>query len=92
MKSIVLYGLKSANDAYACVRYDILGCERMAVNDLKFTASDFAAHYGAIDVVYAVNDHYGLRDHYRAAIKEGHSEQDQIDFKLYLEQVGVRVY
>lgn len=70
MKSIVLYGLKSEKEAYQCTRYEILGCERMSVTDLLFTASD----------------------NYREAIREGHTEQDSIDFKLYLEQVGVRVY
>lgn len=35
---------------------------------------------------------HNLRDNYREAIREGHTEQDSIDFKLYLEQVGVRVY
>ena len=28
----------------------------------------------------------------RESIREGHTEQDSIDFKLYLEQTGVRVY
>ena len=83
MKSIVLYGLKSEKEAYQCTRYEILGCERMSVTDLLFTASDFADHYG-VSIVYAVNDSHNLRDNYR--------EQDSIDFKLYLEQVGVRVY
>ena len=46
MKSIVLYGLKSEKEAYVCSRYEILGCERMSVTDLLFTASDFADHYG----------------------------------------------
>ena len=46
MKSIVLYGLKSEREAYQCTRYEILGCERMSVTDLLFTASDFADHYG----------------------------------------------
>ena len=87
MKSIVLYGLKSEKEAYQCTRYEILGCERMSVTDLLFTASDFADHYG-VSIVYAVNDSHNLRDNYREAIRE----QDSIDFKLYLEQVGVRVY
>ena len=39
MKSIVLYGLKSEKEAYVCSRYEILGCERMSVTDLLFTAS-----------------------------------------------------
>lgn len=91
MKSIVLYGLKSEKEAYVCSCYKILGCERMSVTDLLFTASDFADHYG-VNTVYAANDYHGLRDHYREAIREGHTEQDSIDFKLYLEQVGVRVY
>lgn len=91
MKSIVLYGLKSEKEAYPCTRYEILGCERMSVTDLLFTAGDFADHYG-VSMVYAVNDHHGLRDHYRESIREGHTEQDSIDFKLYLEQAGVRVY
>lgn len=51
----------------------------------------FAVHYG-VSMVYAVNDHHGLRDHYRESIREGHTEQDSIDFKIYLDQVGVRVY
>lgn len=38
MKSIVLYGLKSEKEAYRCTRYEILGCERMSVTDLLFTA------------------------------------------------------
>lgn len=46
MKSIVLYGLKSEKEAYQCTRYEILGCERMSVTDLLFTAGDFADHYG----------------------------------------------
>lgn len=83
MKSIVLYGLKSEKEAYQCTRYEILGCERMSVTDLLFTASDFADHYG-VSIVYAVNDSHNLREH--------HTEQDSIDFKLYLEQTGVRVY
>lgn len=56
MKSIVLYGLKSEKEAYQCTRYEILGCERMSVTDLLFTAGDFADHYG-VNMVYAVNDH-----------------------------------
>lgn len=91
MKSIVLYGLKNEQEAYQCTRYEILGCERMSVTDLLFTASDFADHYG-VGIVYAVNDHHGLRDQFRNAIREGHTEQDSIDFKLYLEQTGIRVY
>lgn len=91
MKSIVLYGLKSEKDAYQCTRYEILGCERMSVTDLLFTASDFADHYG-VSIVYAVNDSHNLRDHYRDAIREHHTEQDSIDFKIYLDQVGIRVY
>ena len=91
MKSIVLYGLKSEKEAYVCSRYEILGSERMSVTDLLFTASDFADHYG-VGIVYAVNDHHGLRDHYRESVREGHTVQDSIDFKLYLEQTGVRVY
>lgn len=85
MKSIVLYGLKSEKEAYQCTRYEILGCERMSVTDLLFTAGDFADHYG-VSMVYAVNDHY------RESIREGHTEQDSIDFKIYLDQAGVRVY
>lgn len=92
MKSIVLYGLKNESNAYQCVRYEILSYDRMTVSDLKFAAADFAQHYGAIDMVYAANDHHGLRDHYREAIATAHTEQDSINFKLYLEQVGVRVY
>ena len=91
MKSIVLYGLKSEKEAYQCTRYEILGCERMSVTDLLFTASNFADYYG-VGIVYAVNDHHGLRDQFHNAIREGHTEQDSIDFKLYLEQTGIRVY
>ena len=41
---------------------------------------------------FAVNDSHNLRDHYRDAIREHHTEQDSIDFKIYLDQVGIRVY
>lgn len=92
MKSIVLYGIGSKENAYQCVRYEILGCERLSISDLKFLASDFANHYDSIDHVYAINDHHGLRDHYREAIRDGHTEADSINFKLYLEQQGVLVY
>lgn len=92
MKSIVLYGLKGEKDAYQCVRYEILGYDRMTISDLKFAAADFAEHVGAIEMVFAANDHHGLRDHYRESIATVHTEQDSINFKLYLEQVGVRVY
>ncbi len=53
MKSIVLYGLKTEKEAYQCTRYEILGCERMSVTDLLFTASDFADHYG-VSIVCAI--------------------------------------
>ena len=43
-----LIWLKIGKGTYQCTRYEILGCERMSVTDLLFTASDFADHYGVV--------------------------------------------
>ncbi len=91
MTDIVLYGLKSARDAYRIVRYKRMHVEKMSINDIKYEAANFAMENGGIDRVYAVDNSYQLVGLYRETIRKNSMEANVI-FKTYLSQVGIRAW
>lgn len=90
MNRIYLYGIASANDKYAIIRYAAVDVETRPIDAIKMEAEILRMEYPTIDAVYAIDARGGLGNDYRRAIKQN-SIEGFIVFKDILERKGIKI-
>ena len=90
MNRIYLYGIASANDNYAVVRYEAVDVQSRPIDAIKEEAEIMRMEYPTVKSVYAIDARGGLGADYRYAIKQNTAE-GYIIFKDILEREGIKI-
>lgn len=94
MKEVFLYGILDAANMYRAVLYRFIketeGESIDIIEEIKAHARSMKESYPSIEEIYAISNHYGLKDDYRRSLTAKTAE-DCIIFKDILERYGLRV-
>ena len=90
MNRIYLYGIASASDKYAVIRYAAVDVENRPIDAIKMEADIMRMEYPSVATVYAIDARGGLGNDYRRAIKQN-SIEGYIIFKDILERKGIEI-
>lgn len=94
MREIFIYGICGAQDDYRAVRYRFIRDEPESHTDLiaelQYQASDIKKDYPSIESIYAISNHYGLKDDYYKSLT-AKSPENCIIFKDLLERKGIKL-
>lgn len=90
MKTIFLYGISDADQAYRVLRYEYIPEDSISISTIKYCASDMMIRYPNVKHVYAVDQRPGLRRDFMTAFKRNSVESWAI-FKDLLERDGWKV-
>lgn len=90
MTRVYLYGIASAADNYAVVRYQAVDVDYRPIDAIKMEADAMVSEYPTVASVYAIDARGGLANDYRYAIKQ-HTVESFIVFKDILERQGIKI-
>ena len=90
MKTIYLYGISGADQAYRVLKYQFLMDEDISIREIVHTATMMQVRNPSIEHVYAIDNRRGLRYDLQTALKKNSIENWAI-FKDILEREGLQV-
>lgn len=90
MKTIYLYGISGADQAYRVLKYQFIIEEEISIKEILYTATMMRVRNPSIEHVYAIDNRRGLKYDLQTAMKRNSIESWAI-FKDILEREGLQV-